>query len=31
MYFWNKKYVWLVEIKKIAFWKEKKKSKECYY
>ena len=25
LYFWNKKQVWLVEIKKIVFWKKKKK------
>ena len=24
LYFWNKKHVWLVEIKKIVFWKRKK-------
>ena len=23
LYFWNQKHVWLVEIKKIAFWKKK--------
>ena len=25
LYFWNKKYVWLVEIKKYFFWKKNKK------
>ena len=25
MYFWNKKHVWLVEIKKIVFWIKKYK------
>ena len=25
LYFWNKKHVWLVEIKKIVFWKKNRK------
>ena len=31
LYFWNKKHVWLVEIKKIVFWKKIKNTKIYYY
>ena len=27
LYFWIQKYIWLVEIKKIVFWRKKKKEK----
>ena len=30
LYFWNQKHVWLVEIKKIVFWRKKTKIC-CYY
>ena len=33
LYFWNQKHVWLVEIKKIVFWKKERKenTKICCY
>ena len=31
VYFWNQKHIWLVEIKKIVFWKRKKKKKILKY
>ena len=31
LYFWNQKYVWLVEIKNIVFWKKIENTKICRY